>query len=601
MLKKSDHAFISEKSDLENKMDRMNSSDEKPKIILINGDKADGETLRRYLSSEYVFEQITDESTIFQKVNEIPPDCIIIGDHPVGSDGLEILNQLVQINFKKPVAYIMLTGHKSIDTAMKSIRTGAHDLIVKNSFSKSSLIRSIRGAIKNARLEYQVKHLAYHDPLTDLWNRQAFWQHLEIQAARARRSNELFGVICVDLDGFKLINDHHGHDIGDELLIQVAHRLRNNVQQGDLVARLGGDGFIILVNHIKHYKNAGKIAHRLKSCFEQPIQIDHKQFSVTASMGISIFPLDGQDPDELVRHSDTAMYDAKRSGRNRFKFFDKKMNQQAKEMISLEDDLKRSVKNNEFVIHYQPIMDQKRNIVGLEALLRWNSPTRGLLGPSNFVPVLENNREMIPVGYWVLETVCKQCRNWLEEDIGPVRVNVNISPAQFKDDRLGAKIQNILMQTNLPSQWLGIEITESSVIDDIPKCIEILNHLRGIGLQIYMDDFGMGYSSLNYLSKFPIQCLKIDRNFVKDIPKDANMIGITQAIITMAKALKLKVVSEGIETQEQMTFLKERICDYFQGYLFSKPLPAEEITKILRGSARAWTRTRDPLHVKQVL
>ena len=300
--------------------------DSKKKVILIDDNHSDGVIIKRYLEPDHVFQHILDENIIIQEINKTPPDCILIDYHLVKFSGLEILTTLTKFNFGKPIAYIILTGQGNLDIAMKSMKTGAHDFITKDDLTKDSLTKSIRLATKNAESEYQVKYLAYHDPLTYLWNRQAFWQQLETQIEQANYNKELFAVIYMDLDKFKLINDTYGHNIGDKLLVQVAKRLLNNIKEGDIAARLGGDEFILLLKNIKKYANAEKAGHRLRSALSKPIRIENKLLDITASMGISIFPINGRDPDKLINNSDIAMYKAKRSGRNEFEFFDRSIN-----------------------------------------------------------------------------------------------------------------------------------------------------------------------------------------------------------------------------------------------------------------------------------
>jgi diguanylate cyclase (GGDEF)-like protein len=447
-------------------------------------------------------------------------------------------------------------------------------------------------SMENLRQEETILHLAYHDALTDLPNRTLFEDRLTVALAQAHRRNQMLPVMFLDLDRFKQVNDMAGHATGDELLRRVAERLAGLVREGDTVARVGGDEFTLLFPEVAGAEDTMEIAERVLKVFQQPWVLDGHEFHVTTSVGIAMYPNDGEDAESLLRNADTAMYRAKEQGRNNYQLYTPAMNARIAERLAVENSLRHGLVSGEFAVHYQPQVNiDTGQIVGAEALVRWQHPERGLVLPAEFIPVAEETGLIVPLGEWVLRTACAQNRAWQEAGLPPLRVAVNLSARQFQQRDLKSMVAQVLEETGLDPHCLQLEITEGVAMQDAEFTITMLRELRGMGIQIAIDDFGTGHSSLSYLRRLPIDVVKIDRSFVCDLTTDPNDAAIASTIVAMAHNLKLKVIAEGVETEEQLTFLKEQQCDEFQGYLFSKPVPAEKLEKIVvQGKRRSRAR-----------
>ncbi|MFZ5990062.1 MAG: putative bifunctional diguanylate cyclase/phosphodiesterase, partial [Bacillota bacterium] len=433
------------------------------------------------------------------------------------------------------------------------------------------------------RTEEIIYNMEYFDSLTGLPNRTLFSDRLNMALAQARRNNQQSALIILDLDNFKTINDTLGHSVGDLLLKQVGEKIKSYLREVDTVARLGGDEFVILQPQINDISDATKVADRILEKFQCPWILEDKEYYITASMGIAIYPNDGQDEQTLFKNADTAMYRAKEVGRNNYQMFAESMNRKVLQKLETENNLRRAVEKEEFVLFYQPQIDiLSGKIVGMEGLLRWYRPGFGLVPPMDFIPLAEESGLIIPIGEWVLRTACRQNKEWIDSGIEPLIIAVNLSARQFQQQNLVEAIEKALLETGLPPTLLELEITESTAMEDLNFTIEVLTQLRDKGIRISLDDFGTGYSSLNYLKRLPINTLKIDKSFVHDITSNANEEAIAKSVISLAHKMMLTVVAEGVETNEQLSFLKEQRCDKVQGYLFSKPLPADEIEKLLR-------------------
>jgi predicted signal transduction protein with EAL and GGDEF domain len=380
--------------------------------------------------------------------------------------------------------------------------------------------------------------------------------------------------------------------MGDKLLRRVAERLAGLVREGDTVARVGGDEFTLLSPEVAGVEETVEIAERVLKVFQQPWALDGHEFHVTTSVGIAIYPNDGEDAESLLRNADTAMYRAKEQGRNNYQLYTPAMNARIAERLAVENSLRHGLVSGEFAVHYQPQVNiDTGQIVGTEALVRWQHPERGLVLPAEFIPVAEETGLIVPLGEWVLRTACAQNRAWQEAGLPPLRVAVNLSARQFQQRDLKSMVAQVLGETGLDPHCLQLEITEGVAMQDAEFTITMLRELRGMGIQIAIDDFGTGHSSLSYLRRLPIDVVKIDRSFVCDLTTDPNDAAIASTIVAMAHNLKLRVIAEGVETEEQLTFLKEQQCDEFQGYLFSKPVPAEKLEKIVvRGRRRSRAR-----------
>jgi diguanylate cyclase (GGDEF)-like protein/PAS domain S-box-containing protein len=434
--------------------------------------------------------------------------------------------------------------------------------------------------------EERVQFLAYYDALTGLPNRTLLLDRLATALAGAGRRKDKVALLFLDLDRFKVINDSLGHSCGDLLLQDVAERLKRWARRQDTVARLGGDEFLIVLTNVKDVSDAAVAAERLMDQMTAEFIVQGHSFSVSCSLGISIFPEHGTDIETLIKNADAAMYCAKDNGRDNFRFFTEEMNAQVAERLTLESSLRRALDKKELFLLYQPQMDiATGRLTGFEALLRWQHPELGLVPPDRFIRVAENSGLIVPIGEWVLRTACSGARKWQDEGLPTVPVAVNVSAVQFRQDGFCDLVRKVLSETGLAPQHLELELTESLLLSNADVTLSVLQELKAMGLKLAIDDFGTGYSSLSYLKQFPVSKLKIDRSFIRDVAGNSDDAAITTAIISMAKSLNLKVIAEGVENEAQMSFLRARQCDEIQGYYFSKPLAADEVVDKFRGTA----------------
>ncbi len=439
-----------------------------------------------------------------------------------------------------------------------------------------------RDLTERKKMEEAIKHQACHDALTDLPNRALFMDRLERQLAQADRNQKKMAVMFLDLDRFKNINDALGHSVGDLLLYAVAVRLGTCIRGTDTVARIGGDEFNILLSDVNHSEDAAKIAQKIISVFKEPFKIDKYDLHITTSVGISLYPEDGKDSETLLKHADIAMYHAKGSGRNTYQFYNHSINIRSLERMEMENSLRRALVRGELKLYYQPLIEiASGKLICAEALLRWEHPEFGLLKPAEFIQLAEESGIIIPIGEWALHTACEQNIQWQKAGHEPICVAVNISARQFHVTNLLEMASQVLNETGLHPQWLELEITENTLMLDVEDAISKLVKLNEKGIKLSLDDFGTGYSSLNYLKRLPIQTIKVDRSFVREVVNDPNDMAIVTAVIAMTKSLNLQVVAEGVETKEQLAFLRSKGCDEVQGYLYSEPVPAAEFEKLM--------------------
>ena len=432
------------------------------------------------------------------------------------------------------------------------------------------------------RAEEQIEFHAYHDVLTALPNRKLFTDRLRHALGRAKRTGRSLGVMFIDIDYFKTINDTLGHTAGDELLLEMARRLRACVREDDTVARIGGDEFTIILAELRHPEDAVNVAQKLLEAVQVPLTIVGMPIVVSASVGIALYPNDGADPEALLRNADSAMYRAKEAGRNTYQLCTDEMKQRAMDRLSIESRLRTAVRDQQLMLAYQPQINLLTGrTIGVEALVRWNDPERGVMEPAAFIPIAEESRLIVPLGEWVLRTACRQTKEWHDAGSGPVRVAVNLSARQFQQQDLVEMVQSALEDVDLSPSSLELEITETTAMQNADMTVETLRALRELGVGIAIDDFGMGYSSLNYLRRFPITGVKIDRAFVSDVTSNDGDAAIVSAVIGMARNLRLRVTAEGVETAEQFAFLRSHECDEAQGYYFGRPVCAAEMTRAL--------------------
>jgi diguanylate cyclase (GGDEF)-like protein/PAS domain S-box-containing protein len=441
---------------------------------------------------------------------------------------------------------------------------------------------TLAAAIDRKRAEDRLAYLAQFDALTGLPNRTLYIERLWQALRQMDRGKHTLGVLFVDVDRFKSVNDKLGHSGGDQVLARVAARLEGCVRPTDTVSRLSGDEFALLLDYIAEPEDASMVAQRVIASLAEPFHVNGHEVYVSASLGISIAPNDGSNPDVLLKNADLAMYRAKRAGRNAYQFFVAEMNAQTAERLQTETELRGALERREFVLHYQPKADIATGLIsGFEALLRWNHPKRGLVSPTEFVPILEDTGLICEVGEWVVRQACEQLRAWQIDGLAGRPIAVNLSALQFNHNDLDVSISRILQDTQIDPNLLEFEITESTLMSDSEEAVRVLGNMKKCGIRLSVDDFGTGYSSLAYLKRFPLDSLKIDRAFIRDITTDSGDATIARAIISLAQSLKLKVVAEGVETLAQLQFLRDHGCDEMQGYLFAQPMPAAECARAL--------------------
>ena len=452
--------------------------------------------------------------------------------------------------------------------------------------SESALKKAIEKlqdeVLEHEKTQEQIKYIAYHDTLTGLPNRNLLNELLVHSITLAERNNKCMAVLFLDIDGFKMINDIKGHGMGDQILQEVAERLLKTLRKSDVIARHGGDEFIVIIEELDNCSGIELIANKIINCFQEPFHLENQDYFLTTSVGVAVYPADGQTPDMLIKNADIAMYKAKENGKNQYLFCTPVMKDVANETMELSTNLYRAIEKNELELYYQPQLSCHNNqIMGVEALIRWRHPVMGLISPAKFIPIAEKTGLILPIGEWVLRTACQQNKKWQEQGLPKIRMGVNLSLRQFHNNDLLNLVEAVLKETKLAPQYLELEITETIAMKEKSYIINTLNAFRQIGVSIAIDDFGTEYSSLSYLKHLPVDRLKVAMQFIRGIGIDHKDEALAKGIIVLAKSIGMNVIAEGVETKEQLEFLKNHNCDEIQGYYFFKPLAEAEMTKLL--------------------
>jgi len=561
-------------------------------LLLVEDNLGDARLLREMLNEQISFNtQLTQLESMTAAETHLANHAVDIILLDLGLPDAQGLEAIRRAHVAAPgVPLVVLTGLDDESLAVQALQLGAQDYLIKGQIETRGLLRALRYAIERKTMESaalamarQMSHSAEHDFLTGLPNRMLLNDRVGQAIALARRHVRKVAVLFLDLDGFKHINDSLGHPIGDKLLQSVAKRLVDCIRGSDSVSRQGGDEFVVLLLDLENAEDAAVTARRMLEAVALPHSVDQHDLYVTASIGVSVYPDDGLDADTLIKNADTAMYQAKENGRRSFQFFKPVMNVRAVERQFIEEGLRRALARREFALHYQPKVNLLTGaIAGAEALIRWTHPTRGPIAPVDFIPVAEECGLILPIGAWVLRQACAQARTWMDAGLPVTSMAVNVSAMEFRDKNFLDGLFGILSETGFDPRFLELELTESVLMKRAEFTAAILQTLRKRGVQVAVDDFGTGYSSLSYLRKFPVDALKIDQSFVRQISTSGDDTTIVKAVIGMARSLKLRVIAEGVETLEEVAFLRAYRCEEAQGYYFSPPVPAQQFGLLLR-------------------
>jgi diguanylate cyclase (GGDEF)-like protein len=581
----------------DSKMRSLEYEQPKAKILIIDDDEQIRELLIAALGRHYHCSSAVSDDEAFDQLSKENFDLVISDIDLKGMRGVDLIPELHSM-FPGAVV-ITISGHQDIETAIETMRVGAFDYI-----TKPLDMRQVELAVKRA-LDYrnllrekeqykeqleqlleertaEVDYLAYYDTVTHLPNRTLFEDRLSQAVAVAKSSGQTLGVLFISLDQFKKVNDTLGHGPGDALLCEFAERLKSCIAETDTVARFGNDEFALLRTQIESAEDVVETIGSLAQVLKFPFDLDGQELFATASVGISLFPLDGEDRQTLLKNAGAALYKAKRSGGANYQFYTADIHDRASRKLSLETTLRRAIQNHEFLIHYQPrVSVDSLEITGVEALVRWHHPQLGLVSPAEFIPLAEDTGLILPIGQWVLKEACLQNKRWQDQGFVPIRMAVNISARQLHDQGFADTVIRILKESNLAPQHLELELTESSIMQNAELAADVLSRLKSMGINISIDDFGTGFSSLASLKRLPIDALKIDKSFVSEAPSEPDDAALVMAIVTLAHNLRLKVIAEGVETEEQLRLLHLLRCDEIQGSLFSKPLPADALESLL--------------------
>jgi diguanylate cyclase (GGDEF)-like protein len=591
---------------------------DKAKILIVDDERFYIDLLVELLAPQYRTIVVRNgEKAIEQASAEPKPDLVLLDIELPGIDGYEVCRRLKKNIATLEIPVIFLTVKANVNDEIRGFELGAVDYIykpishpilqarVKNHITLKNALEATRKQADDLRIlvdektqelskkvtENQeavekLRYLANYDPLTRLPNRVLFKEQLTKLCKQALQNNLLVAVLLIDLDRFKRVNDSMGHHIGDELLQMVALRIQNCLRKVDILARLGGDEFTVALSDLRHQDNAASVAQKIVSTLNKPFDLEGRNVHISASIGITIFPNDNDDLNSVLQNADMAMYQAKNKGKDTFEFFTSGLTALAQKHIELNDELRSALAKDQFQLYFQPIIDLSTDrIVGAEALLRWNHPTRGVIKPSEFLSIAEETGLICKISEWVFKSACDQAQQWRSKYLDDFYITVNASPREFgiKTDFV-SKIMKILEASKLPPERLKVEITESLMMENLIDTIDKLKKIKQLGVGISVDDFGTGYSSLSYIRQFPVDTLKIDHSFINEVTTNADDAKLIQAIIAMAEALKLLVIAEGVESIEQLQFLKAQGCQFAQGYFISPPLPIQQFEEFIQNS-----------------
>ncbi len=547
-----------------------------PVVLVVDDDPALRLVLRHTMEQDgyYVIEASNGLEAIQTTVRQ-QPDLILMDAVMPEMDGFRAISELKAMREYESLPILIITSLDDDQSVAQAFSAGACDYINKP-INWSVLKHRVRRLLYTAEAERKIRHLAYHDTLTGLPNRLLFMDRMDQAISRAIRAEEKFSLLFIDIDHFKVINDSMGHEAGDKLLTAITGRLQKTLRRSDTIARLGGDEFTVILENISELDDVILVTKNLLEVLLKPVIINGRKVSVGASIGIAVFPDDGENFGNLLKNADTAMYRAKEKGRNTFEFYTAEMSDVAMYRLELENSLRNAIDKKEFVVYYQPKYDlENQKYWGMEALVRWNHPDEGIISPDDFIPLAEETGMIVMLGRWVIETACAQLSEWKKKGYQINNLAINISARQFREQNLPLLFENILKDTNLKAADIEVELTESTLVENNDKAKDILDTLHNMGLRIALDDFGTGYASMAYLKDFPIDTVKIDRSFISDIPANREDMAIVRAIASLTDALDLCLIAEGVEKNEQIEFLKEIGCEQGQGFYWSQPVPAE--------------------------
>ncbi len=544
-----------------------------PVILVADDDPAMRLILRHTMEQDgYQVLEATNGLEAIQITSKQLPDLILMDAVMPTMDGFEATVEIKAMAEHADLPILVITSLDDDRSVSRAFEAGAYDYITKP-VNWAVLRQRVRRMLNIVEAERKIRHLAYHDPLTGLPNRLLFMDRMDQAICRAMRSDDHFALLFIDIDNFKVINDSMGHDAGDMLLTEVTRRLNSSVRRSDTIARLGGDEFTVILENVSEPESVVLITKSLLEVLSDPITINQREVHVGASIGIAMYPQDGTSFGHLLKNADTAMYRAKALGRNTFQFYTSEMSTAAMRRLDLENSLRYAIEKEEFIVYYQPKYDLKDGrCIGMEALVRWDHPEKGLVPPDEFIPLAEETGMIVPLGEWVIRKACAQLRDWQKSGYAIDDLSINVSPRQFHEQDLCALFRQVLNEYELDPGNIQIELTESVLVENQDTARQVLADLHSMGLNIALDDFGTGYASMAYLRDFPIDTVKIDRSFVLGIPSDRENIAIVRAIAGLTNALGLDLIAEGVETAEQVEFLKNIECYRAQGYFWSKPV-----------------------------